>query len=111
MSGAASRTVKTRKLGRTNVHVTELGLGTAPLGELLEKIEDDEAAANHRRRLGRRRALLRYVPMVRTRTRRTQVGRALYRKSRDQYAISTKIGRVLRGHSGPTPLRINGSAA
>ena len=36
---------KRRKLGRTDVHVTELGLGTAPLGELFERVDDAEAAA------------------------------------------------------------------
>ena len=45
MSGATLPPLKTRKLGRTNVRVTELGLGTAPLGELFDKVEDDEAAA------------------------------------------------------------------
>src|ERR1700733_13368078 len=45
MSGANLPSLKTRKLGRTNVRVTELGLGTAPLGELFDKVDDDEAAA------------------------------------------------------------------
>ena len=45
MSGANLPPLKTRNLGRTNVRVTELGLGTAPLGELFDKVEDDEAAA------------------------------------------------------------------
>src|ERR1700722_10881490 len=45
MSGANLPSLKMRKLGRTNVRVTELGLGTAPLGELFDKVEDDEAAA------------------------------------------------------------------
>ena len=44
MSGANLPPLKTRKLGRTNVMVTELGLGTAPLGELFERVSDDEAA-------------------------------------------------------------------
>ena len=45
MSGADLPPLKTRKLGRTNVTVTDLVLGTAPLGELFEKIDDQEAAA------------------------------------------------------------------
>ena len=45
MTGGTLPPLKRRKLGRTNVGVTELGLGTAPLGELFDKIEDDEAAA------------------------------------------------------------------
>ena len=44
MSGAILPPLKTRKLGRTNVSVTELGLGTAPLGELFERMNDNEAA-------------------------------------------------------------------
>ncbi len=35
---------RTRKLGRTTVFVSELGLGTAPIGDLFDKVEDDEAA-------------------------------------------------------------------
>ena len=44
MSGANLPPLKTRKLGRTDVSVTELGLGTAPLGELFDRVSDDEAA-------------------------------------------------------------------
>ena len=45
MSSAKLPPLKTRKLGRANVSVTELGLGTAPLGDLFDKVEDEEAAA------------------------------------------------------------------
>jgi D-threo-aldose 1-dehydrogenase len=44
MSAANPPPLKPRKLGRTNVRVSELGLGTAPLGGLFEKVDDDEAA-------------------------------------------------------------------
>jgi D-threo-aldose 1-dehydrogenase len=44
MSGANLPPLKTRKLGRTNASVTELGLGAAPLAELFETVEDEEAA-------------------------------------------------------------------
>jgi aryl-alcohol dehydrogenase-like predicted oxidoreductase len=40
MTGVNLPPLKTRKLGRTNVSVTELGLGTAPLGELFDKVAD-----------------------------------------------------------------------
>ena len=45
MTGASFPALKTRKLGGTNVSVTELGLGTAPLGDLFDRLEDDDAAA------------------------------------------------------------------
>ena len=67
MSGAVLPPLKTRKLGRTNVSVTELGLGTAPLGELFDRIDDNEAGGTDRRRVGRRRALFRHLAMVWTR--------------------------------------------
>ena len=44
MSGASLAPLKTRKLGPTNVTATELGLGTAPLSDLFQMVEDHEAA-------------------------------------------------------------------
>src|SRR5471030_1292431 len=35
--------IATRRLGRTGVSVTELGLGTAPLGDLWDVVEEEEA--------------------------------------------------------------------
>jgi len=86
----------TRKIGRTNVTVTELGLGTAPLGENICIIEEDEA-----------RSLLqaawdggiRYFdtsPWYGKGQAEHRVGRAFYRQPRDEFVISTKIARILR---------------
>ncbi len=99
----ASKPIPTRRLGRTAVTVTELGLGTAPLGDLFDVIEEDEA-----------RALLaaawdggvRYFdtsPWYGKGQSEHRVGRALYRKPRDQYTISSKVGRVLRRPLRPGP--------
>jgi D-threo-aldose 1-dehydrogenase len=94
----------TRQLGkRTGCTVTELGLGTAPLGDLFDVIEEDEA-----------RALLdtaweggiRYFdtsPWYGRGQSEHRVGRALYRKPRDEFAISTKIGRTLQRPLKPGP--------
>jgi D-threo-aldose 1-dehydrogenase len=87
--------LRTRKVGRTNAVVTELGFGTAPLGENEGIIEESEA-----------RALLqaawdggvRYYdtsPWYGKGQSEHRVGRAFYRQPRDQFAISTKIGRIL----------------
>lgn len=93
-----------RQLGsRTGVYVTELGLGTAPLGETFDVIEEDEA-----------RALLaaawdggvRYFdtsPWYGKGQAEHRVGRAFYRRPRDEFVISSKIGRTLHRprKSGP----------
>jgi D-threo-aldose 1-dehydrogenase len=97
--------LKRRKLGRTNVMVTELGLGTAPLGELFDRIDDDEAAAIISTAW---RGGVRYFdtsPWYGRGLAEHTLGRALYRKPRDEYVISTKIGRVLRRPFGPNAIK------
>jgi len=96
MSEIKTSPFKTRQLGRTPVRVTELGLGTSPLGENWDIIEEGEA-----------RSLLaaawdggvRYFdtsPWYGKGQSEHRVGRAFYRQPRDQFVISSKIGRVLR---------------
>ncbi|MGA2794535.1 MAG: hypothetical protein ABSE69_13580 [Roseiarcus sp.] len=45
MTSQELSTLPVRQLGRTGVTVTELGLGTAPLGELWDVIGEGEAGA------------------------------------------------------------------
>ncbi len=96
MTSNATSPFPKRKLGRTRVEVSELGLGTAPLGDLWDVVDEDEA-----------RALLnaawdggvRYFdtsPWYGKGQAEHRVGRALYRKPRDEFVISSKVGRVLR---------------
>ena len=105
MSGATLPPLKTRQLGRTNVRVTELGLGTAPLGELFDKIEDDEAAAIIGTAWDGGVRYFDTSPWYGRGLAEHSLGRALYRKPRDQYFISTKIGRVLRRPLGPNAIK------
>src|SRR5271154_2745918 len=103
MSADSPARLATRKLGRAGVEVTELGLGTAPLGENWDIIEEEEASA-----------LLcaawdggvRYFdtsPWYGKGQAEHRVGRALYRRPRDEFAISSKVGRLLRRPLKPGP--------
>jgi D-threo-aldose 1-dehydrogenase len=94
MSGASLAPLKTRKLGPTNVSVTELGLGTAPLGDLFQMIEDDEAAAIIGAAWDGGVRYFDTSPWYGRGQAEHRVGRALYRKSRGEFVISSKIGRV-----------------
>ena len=105
MSGATLPPLKTRKLGRTKVRVTELGLGTAPLGELFDKIEDHEAAAIIGAAWDGGVRYFDTSPWYGRGLAEHSLGRALYRKPRDQYFISTKIGRLLRRPLGPNAIK------
>jgi D-threo-aldose 1-dehydrogenase len=95
----------TRKLGRAAVEVSELGLGTAPLGDLFEIVEEDESRALFAAAWD---GGVRYYdtsPWYGLGQAEHRVGRALYRKPRDQFAISSKVGRLIRRPLKPGPYR------
>jgi D-threo-aldose 1-dehydrogenase len=105
MSGAVLPPLKTRRLGRTTVSVTELGLGTAPLGDLFVKVEDDEAAAVIGAAWDGGVRYFDTSPWYGRGQAEHRLGRALYRRPRDEYVISSKIGRVLRRPLKPGPIK------
>ena len=111
MSGATLPPLKTRKLGRTKVRVTELGLGTAPLGELFDKIEDDEAAAIIGAAWDGGVRYFDTSPWYGRGLAEHSLGRALYRKPVTNMSSRPKSAACSGAHSGPTPSRISGSAA
>ena len=88
--------IPTRILGRTGVSVTELGLGTAPLGELFDRVDDGEAASIINAAWDGGVRYFDTSPWYGRGQAEHRVGRALYRKPRDEFVISTKIGRLLR---------------
>jgi len=89
-----------RRIGRTNLHVTSLGLGTATMGGSRipmsneERLKLVEAAWN---------AGVRYVdtaPFYGVGAAERAAGDALRDKPRDAWVLSTKVGRLLRPRSG-----------
>jgi len=91
--------LKTRhwdRLGNGGLTVTELGMGTAPLGNLYRAISDDEAHAVLERAWA---AGVRYydtAPLYGLGLSETRLNRFLRGKPRDEYVLSTKVGRLLR---------------
>jgi D-threo-aldose 1-dehydrogenase len=85
-----------RKLGRTGVEVTQLGLGGAGLGDLFDIVEDHDADATLTAAWD---AGIRYYdtsPWYGRGQSEHRFGRALYRRPRADYVLSTKVGRVFR---------------
>src|SRR5271165_1717593 len=105
MSGASLPPLKTRKLGRTNVNLTELGLGTAPLGDLFDRVEDDDAAAVIQCAWEGGARYFDTSPWYGRGQAEHRLGRALYRKPRSEFIISSKIGRVFRRPLKPGPVK------
>jgi D-threo-aldose 1-dehydrogenase len=94
----------TRILGRTGVPLTQLGFGGAPIGELFTVISDNDAQATQDAAWE---AGIRYydtAPWYGRGLSEHRMGQALWRRPRDQYVISTKVGRVLRPAPDPATL-------
>jgi D-threo-aldose 1-dehydrogenase len=85
-----------RRLGRTDVHLTQFGFGAAPLGDLFTRVSDEQAMAVQQTAWD---AGVRYfdtAPWYGRGQSEHRVGRFLYSRPRDEFVLSTKVGRVLR---------------
>jgi len=84
---------ETRKLGRTGAEVTQLGFGTAPLGELFVRVDEPTAAATLQAAWD---AGIRYydtAPYYGRGLSEIRLGRFLDRQPRSEFVLSTKTGR------------------
>ena len=83
-------------LGRTGLRVTRLGLGGASIGGLFEAIGDDVAVAtvDHAWDIGVR--LFDVAPLYGYGNAERRMGMALADRPRDDYVLSTKVGRLVR---------------
>jgi D-threo-aldose 1-dehydrogenase len=90
-----------RRIGRTSLEVTALGLGTATLGGSRIEVSRAEAEAIVRAAWA---SGVRYVdtaPYYGFGQAERAVGDALRDEFRDDWVLSTKVGRLLRPHAGP----------
>jgi len=91
--------MKTRRfdrIGNGGISFTELGFGTAPLGNLYKAISDDEA---HQVLEAAWETGCRYfdtAPLYGLGLSETRLNRFLRGKKRDEYVLSTKVGRLLK---------------
>lgn len=91
--------MKTRgwdRVGNGGLRFTELGIGTAPLGNLYRPISDDDAQAVLERAWD---AGVRYfdtAPQYGLGLSETRLNRFLRGKPRDSYVLSSKVGRLLQ---------------
>lgn len=90
-----------RRVGKTNLFVTSLGLGTATMGGSRIPVSDDEGREMVRAAWA---AGVRYVdtaPFYGVGAAERRVGDALRYEPRDEWVLSTKVGRLLRPRRSP----------
>lgn len=90
------------RIGSTGIEVSPLGFGSAPIGNLYRKVDDDTAvrAVNAAWEAG-----VRYfdtAPHYGLGLAERRLGRALRERPRAEYAVSSKVGRLLVPNERPT---------
>ncbi len=89
-------TLAQRQIGNTAAHVTQFGLGCAPLDDLFEAISEEQAQQTLQAAWD---AGVRYfdtAPLYGYGKSEHRVGHFLRRQPRQEFVISTKVGRVFR---------------
>jgi D-threo-aldose 1-dehydrogenase len=89
------------RLGRTRLAVTRLGLGTAPLGGLLEAVDDARAYAVAERSYDTGIRFFDTAPLYGYGTAERRLGHILRRHPRQDFVLATKVGRLLRAGAPP----------
>jgi D-threo-aldose 1-dehydrogenase len=101
-----------RRIGKTKLEVTTLGLGGAPMGGFRATIADAEAAALIETAWQDGVRYYDTSPFYGYGRSELRMGAALREKPRDEYVLSTKIGRILHplkpGEKKPADFRENG---
>lgn len=85
-----------RNLGKTGVRVTEIGFGGAPLGNLFAVVTEQDAQASLKQSWDSGCRFFDTAPFYGYGLSERRVGDALREKPRDQYVLSTKVGRLIR---------------
>lgn len=88
--------------GKTSLHVTRLGLGSAPLGNLFQFVPEDESDATVRRAYDDGLRYFDTAPDYGWGLAERRFGRVLSALPRDNFVLSTKVGRLIRP-GAPTP--------
>jgi D-threo-aldose 1-dehydrogenase len=89
-----------RRLGRTDVELPELGLGGAPFGDLFTALDDAVVDATLQAAWGAGIRFFDSAPHYGAGLSEHRLGRFLRHVPRDEFLLSTKVGRVLRPAPG-----------
>jgi len=85
-------TMNRKRIGKTDVYVSEIGLGTAPLANLYKKVPESQAIATIQRCLEADITLFDTAPVYGGGVAEKRLGAALAGVERDRFVISTKVG-------------------
>jgi len=88
--------IPTASLGGSGVEVTRIGLGTAPLGNLFQPVDDDQAFATIAAAWDAGIRFFDTAPLYGHGLAEARLGEGLRGHPRDEFVVSSKVGRLLR---------------
>jgi D-threo-aldose 1-dehydrogenase len=91
------------KLGRTGLSVTALGFGATAIGGMYQEVSDGEASETVAAAWDQGIRLFDAAPQYGLGLGELRLGAGLAGRPRDQYVLSTKVGRLLRADAPPNP--------
>ena len=91
------------KLGRTGLNVTALGFGATAIGGMYEEVSDDQAHDTVDAAWEQGIRLFDAAPQYGLGLGEMRLGAGLAGHPRDEYVLSTKVGRLLRADAPPNP--------
>ncbi|MCE9648464.1 MAG: aldo/keto reductase [Parvibaculum sp.] len=92
--------LRKRRLGRTGLHLTALGFGAAPIGNLYRALTDAEVDALLQSAWDTGLRYFDTAPLYGFGLSEKRLGRFLRTKPRNEFVISTKVGRLLKPNAG-----------
>ena len=103
MSSTRIDPLAVRRLGKSPLSVTQLGVGTAPLGDLYQRVPEPDAIAMLKTgyELGVR--LFDTAPLYGGGLAEHRTGHELRQRARDSLVISTKVGRYYKAAPAQLP--------
>ena len=90
-----------RQVGRTDLRVTQLGFGTATLGDIRVRVSEAQSAATIEAGWAAGVGYFDTAPWYGRTKRQHRLGQVLRGKPRESFVLSTKVGRVFHRPSQP----------
>ncbi len=84
-----------RKIGKTDIEVSELGFGCAPLGGWPVAVSDEDANLSLETAWGKGIRYFDTAPLYGSGMSETRLGNFLQKQNREEFVISTKVGRLI----------------
>ena len=87
--------INVRKIGNTDIEISELGMGTAPIGGWPTSTNENQAFKTLDQAWNRGIRYFDTAPLYGSGMAEQRLGNFLQNKSRDEFKIATKVGRVI----------------